>query len=242
MKNLSIIILFALALGVSATFAEAQCTPIYGGGQSCAAGNLVVDKKVANPQTGTFVENLFESDPKYGPDSLVTFQVNVTNTGSTAFSNVVVKDVFPPYTRFEGTGSYVDSTRTLTYTIPTLNPGQTHSQTITARVAGADQLPQNRMCGDDSDVNRRIINQAIASVNSITVQDLAKFCIEKAVAIGGPVVPGKGQPTTVTKGGLKVFPAPMVTKTPPTGPEMLALAALLPTGLLGQFLRKRSVK
>lgn len=246
MKHLAIFLFLAIALALSLPkVANGQCTPIYGGGQTCVSGNLVIDKKVANPQTGAMVDNLFENDPKYGPDQLVTFQLRITNTGNSALTNVVVKDILPPHVRFEsGPGAYTDATRTLTFTIQTLNAGETQTFTITARTVSADNLSKNRVCGDPD----MVINQGIAAVNNVAVQDNAKFCIEKPAAVGGPVVvtqptgvPGKGQPT-VTKGGLKVFPAPLVTKTPPTGPEMLALAALLPTGLLGQFLRKRSVK
>ncbi len=252
MKQLSLILVVALMLAVSAMKAEAQCTPLYGGGQTCAAGNLVIDKKVANPQTGIFVDNLFDTDPKYAPDSIVTFQVRVSNTGNAALNNVVVTDIFPPYITVTtlSAGSSTDG-KTVKLTIGTLNAGETQTFTFQGRVANANQFPQNRMCGDDVDPSRRIINQAIATVGNTTVQDNAKLCIEKTVSVGGPVVVitpevgTKGGPApvqTITKGGLKVFPAPAVTKTPATGPEMLALAALLPTGLLGQFLKKKSVK
>ena len=67
------------------------------------------------------------------------------------------------------------------------------------------------------------------SDNNQQSSDNSQFCIQKPVL---------GE----TKGGLKVFPAPSVTTTPPTGPEMLPLIGLIPTGVLGFILRKKSYK
>ncbi len=52
------------------------------------------------------------------------------------------------------------------------------------------------------------------------------------------VVQPTQQPQVTTKGGLKVFPAAPVQKTPATGPEDMALAGLFSSGIVGYILRK----
>ncbi len=45
---------------------------------------------------------------------------------------------------------------------------------------------------------------------------------------------------TMTKGGLSVQPQPTVQTTPETGPEALALLALLPLGFVGRMIQKKA--
>lgn len=47
---------------------------------------------------------------------------------------------------------------------------------------------------------------------------------------------------TTTKGGMTIFPPSQQTENPATGPEMIPLIALLPSGALGFFLRKKTSK
>jgi uncharacterized repeat protein (TIGR01451 family) len=209
-------------------FADTQCTPIYGGGENCIQTNkLLMDKTVQNPSTKEFVNNLGVNDPKYGPTGTVVFKLTVKNNNTTALTNVKVTDVFPQYIDYVSGGqSYDSGTKTMTITIDKLNPGETKTFEITGKVVAANNLPSDRgiTC---------VINQAAATVGNETSQDNAQLCVEKNV------LTSTTNPTT-TKGGLTVYPAPVVTQTPPTGPEALALFALLPAGATGFFLRKRS--
>ncbi len=215
---------FALFAVSQKSFADTVCQPIYGGGQTCVqVGNLLVNKTVKNPQSGAFVDNLSVNDPKYEPSSTVTFKITVTNTGSGNISKATVKDTLPNFVTFvSGPGSFDSNTKVLTFEVVNLGAGQSQTFDIQAKVADSGSLPadQGITC---------VVNQVLATADSMQSSDNSQFCIEKPV-LG------------VTKGGLKVFPAPQVVTTPPTGPEMLPLIGLIPGGALGFFLRKKTSK
>ncbi len=220
-------------LSSASAAADVTCTPIYGGGQTCVqAGNVLINKTVANPQTGGFVDNLGVNDPKYAPEQIVTFQLVITNTGGTALSKVTVRDILPQFVNFNaGAGSFDSNTRILSFDTVNLNPNESRTFIISGKVVAANQLPatQEVTC---------VVNQANATADDKTSQDNAQFCIQKAAVAPTPA-PGQAAPP-VTKGGLKVFAPPQVTTTPPTGPQALALIALLPTGVLGYFIRRQT--
>lgn len=203
------------------SFADSSCQPIYGGGQTCiTSSNILIDKKVLNPSTNTFVDNLGINDPKYKPDFIVYFQINLINTSDKTLSKIAVRDTFPQYITFNaGLGNFDNKTRTLSFNADDLKPNESKTYTIIGRVAAKDKLPQEIIC---------VVNQAIATTdNNQTSQDNTQFCIENAAA---------------TKGGFPVLsPSPMK-QTPATGPEAMALFAMIPTGIAGFVLRKFSFK
>jgi|SRR3989344_727306 len=216
--------LMSMSSFVGVAKADTSCQPIYGGGQTCIqVGNLLVNKTVKNPQSGAFVDNLSVNDPKYAPSSTVTFKITVTNTGSGNISKATVKDTLPNFVTFvSGPGSFDANTKVLTFEVGNLGAGQSQTFDIQAKVADSGSLPadQGITC---------VVNQVSGTADSMQSSDNAQFCVEKLV-LG------------VTKGGLKVFPAPQVTTTPPTGPEMFALIGLIPAGGFGMFLRRKTSK
>lgn len=219
---ISFISFFALLFSSGASFADVSCQPIYGGGQNCITiGKIVVNKTVQNPQTGQFVDNLGTNDPKHSPNQNVTFQISITNTGSTTVPQVVVKDILPGHVTFvSGPGNFDNNTKTLTFLIFNLNPNETRNFTLQAKVVDINQLPasENITC---------VVNQAIITATDTSAsQDNSQFCIQK--------------PQVTTKGGLPILPPPKVPVTPPTGAEMLGLIGLIPAGLSGWFLRRKS--
>lgn len=206
-----------------------ECQPIYGGGQTCPqAPNIAINKQVKNPQTGSFVDNLNVNDPKFSPNQTVSFKITLTNTGNVNMASVNIRDIFPQFVNFiSGPGSFDTNTKTLSFTVSNLSTNESRTFDISGKVISNDQLPDNKgiVC---------VVNQAIATMSTDgqqTSQDNSEFCIQKQAV---------EQPTT--KGGLKVFPQPQVATTPSTGPGALPLLALLPSGVLGFLLRKRSVK
>jgi len=222
--KLALLSIFSVAIfsaAASTALADEGCTPIYGGGQTCPPpGNISIDKTVQNPENGVFVNNLTVNDPKYSPNQSVSFKVVVTNTTSAKISKVTINDVFPSYLTFEsGPGSYDSGKNTLTFTLDNLNGGESRTFDLKAKVTDSANIPFTNgvVC---------VVNQAIGTTSdNKTAQDNSQLCIKKE---------------TITKGGLPVAPAPKVTATPATGPEMLPLLALLPGGLAGLILRKRS--
>lgn len=225
---------------LSSATAEAStvtCQPIYGGGQSCTqSGNVSINKRVFAPNGG-LVDNLGINDTKFGPESLVNFQIAITNTGNSQIATVQVKDIFPQYIDFSsGAGNYDSSSKTLSFDVSGLNPSETRTFTVVGKVVKAESLPVDKgiVC---------VVNQATAkdASSSQVSQDNTQVCIQKSLETtvtqtGTTVV------ATETKGGLKVFPPQKVLTSPATGPEMIPLMALLPTGILGAFLRKKAVK
>lgn len=63
---------------------------------------------------------------------------------------------------------------------------------------------------------------------------LTEFCVQTQTPIqSGP---------TPAPSGFPVFPAPLVTKTPATGPEILPLIGIISSGVVGWILRRKSSK
>lgn len=233
-KNLIVLSIITVATFVVAAsaFAATTCTPLYGGGQSCIqSGNLIIDKKVQNPQNFSFVDNLGVNDPRYAPNQNVNFEITVTNTGSATFGTVSIQDTLPKYV--------VLANGNTSMTVNDLKPNESRKLMLVGRVVDASQLPGDQMI-------TCVVNLVTASADNQSSADNAQFCIEKggqAVTVtqpGQPTVVQPAQPGVTTKGGLKVFPSAPVKTTPPTGPEAFALFALLPSAGIGYFLRKRS--
>ncbi len=204
-----------------------QCQAIYGGGESCTQfGQITIKKTVKNPQTGVFVNNLGTNDAKFVPDSDVTFKLTVSNNSNTDVSGVTVKDVFPQFVSFtQGIGTFDNNTKTLTFTIDHLGVNEVRDFFIVGKVASQNQLPSGIVC---------LVNQATASVNDKISEDNAQFCV------GENNTPNVVTNPTTTKGGLPVFPPAQVKTTPQTGPEEWSLISLIPTGLGGLILRRKS--
>ena len=227
MKKLFISFLTFALFGAFAVTANAAsyggygvpCTPIYGGGETCVSkGNLIINKTVKNPSSGLFVDNLSQtSDPKFGPNQTITFQLTVVNTGGKNFSEVTVTDILPSYLDFvSGPGVFDSNTKKLTFKIVDLGAGETRTYTIAVKVTPS--IPS------DPAVNC-VVNQARAISDISEASDVSQVCLQNT-----------------GKGGFEVLGAPKVYETPATGPEMLPLFGLIPAGLSGLFLRKRASK
>lgn len=220
-KLFTIILTLAALLAVAATPALADdCQPIYGGGENCQQrGNVVINKTVQHPQNGAFVDNLGVNDPKFGPDSTVTFQLTVTNNGGTDVDKATVKDIFPQFISFNaGPGSFDAGSKTLTFDVFNLKAGESRTFTLTGKVSSINNLPDNTSC---------VVNQGFVSANDITNQDNAQLCVAKV-------------PSVTTKGGPQVFPIPNVTTIPTTGPEAIPMALMGISGTIGYFIKKHS--
>jgi hypothetical protein len=210
-----------------------------------------------------FVENVTMNDTTYPANRATAFRLTITNTANRKLSNIKVADILPAkyLTYVTGDGSYDSGSRTFSATIDSLDKNQTKTYTIQVVTAMADQLPANNtpVC---------TVNQATATVSNKKSQDNAMLCLQAspstavtptrtafapqqksatptqgATTKGGlPVAKTTPAPTNppTTKGGQPVYqPAPSQ-ETPGTGPEMLGLLGLLPTGALGWFLRKKT--
>ncbi len=198
---------------------QSPCKPIYGGGETCISkGNISLNKTVMNPSTKEFVDNLsLSNDAKYADGQDVTFKLTVTNTGDKTLKEVQVMDTLPSALKFTaGPGTYDSKTKTVSFKTFDLKAGESRDFTITAKASN----PTNQAVAC-------VINQAKAVSNGNESSDIAQVCVEKTVV--------------TTKGGNPVMDTPKgMTKTPGTGPEMLALVGLIPAAGAGMFLRRKS--
>ncbi len=218
MKNIPAVFFGLLSLlvilpKVSPAFADTVCNPTYGGGQQCLSTQWFINKMVLNPTTNTFVDNLTLSDPRFSPGSTVQFRIQITNTGSASLGIITVTDTLPDFidlTTVSGPATVDQSTRKVTFTVNSLDPGQTKESFISAKIMATAALPSNQstFCP---------VNNVMASADNVpTVSDSAQFCIQKTV-VG----------------------APSVSVTPPTGSSEWILMGLSGMAAVGFILRKR---
>ena len=187
MKNkiLLIILLAGLILTLSNKAVLARCEQQYGGGETCYEGELRLDKVVKNPSTGTYVDNLFSSDPNFSADQEVWFKLNIKNTGSDDLDNVEVKDKFPSYVLFvSGPGNWNDSDKTLAWTIDHLSPGESKDYEIKGQIVSEGSLPTDSgtYC---------VTNYGEAKKDNKSASDTSQLCITKKV-LGITTMPPTG--------------------------------------------------
>lgn len=182
---LSISFIFSFLSLISPVSASGGCVPVYGGGVECPrAGQVLIDKKVLNPATGQFVDNLTPTDPKYRPEQIVTFRLIVKNSGDQNLDSVLVTDNIPQFVEYiPNFGNYDQNSKTVTFTVDNLAAGTSQQFDLKARVVHPILLPaeKNIICP---------VNVVTASANSQTDRDEAQFCIEKQVTV--PQVPTAG--------------------------------------------------
>lgn len=175
--------LFTQTKAVKASGTE-NCVPVYGGGVQCPrAGQVLIEKKVRNPSTGIFVDNLGLSDPMYSPGQVVIYHIIVQNTGDDNISSVSVTDRIPQFVELvSGVGNYDSNTRLMTFQTGEIASGSTQTFEIKVRVVDAGQLPDGKtVCP---------INTVDAQSPSQSDHVESEFCIEKTKVV--PVVPKAG--------------------------------------------------
>lgn len=189
--------------------------PCPGGyGQNDCFTNIVVDKTVQNPKSLKYVNDLEANDERFNPGQKIKFQIKITNTGNITLKNIEVKDTLPPYLELvKGFGKYDKNTREMTLTIDKLDSNETKTLNLEAKVLDAKKLP-----GDQSITCT--LNHVSARSEGDMDEDNSRFCIQTKV--------------------FKVMAPPAIKQTPSTGPEMIALFGLIPAGLTGIFLRRKT--
>jgi uncharacterized repeat protein (TIGR01451 family) len=94
-----------------------------------------------------------ETSPRHGlVDQEMEYRVEVANTGSATATNVRVEDVLPPgldYVSSSDDGAYAAQTRTVSWSVGALPPGQTRSVAFRAQAhTGGDYVHEVRATGD----------------------------------------------------------------------------------------------
>lgn len=193
----------------------ADCEPIYGGGVSCQPSSISITKNVFNPATNAFVHDLGTNDPNFRPGDSVTFQITVTNTGTTNLGSIHITDTLPSLMTFgQGPGVFNAGTNAITFTLSSLPAGQAQTFTFSTLVFDVSRFPENQD-------TQCLTNLAVATVDSdgTNSQDSSQFCIFH------PLV----QTLATTSA---VVPAPS------TGTDARMFLLLIPAGFTGIALNK----
>jgi hypothetical protein len=219
--------------GVSST-----CQQSYGSTQACPGAHAVlVDVQVQNPKTKQYEQNL-GSDAAFNPNDTMNFKVNLTNMGQETAKPLTLATTYPAGFKYAGgPGTYNAQNRTTTLAVTDLQPGQTRSFYYSATLDGSGT---NKPAVDCNNVYK-----ADATIDGKTNSDAVQFCInyQNAGIQSGNNIGNNGNGNgTTTKGGQTVFAPQDINRTPKTGPELLALAALLPAGASGIILRNKASK
>ena len=224
-------ILFSL-LSLDTAYAGVSCQSVYGGG-TCE-GDITIHTQVLQPNTtNTYVDNLDTHAPHYQPSSPIFFKITVKNVSTNILHTITISDIIDNSNTVEftnGPGTFDSVSKTLTYTIDTLQPGEENTVVIAGRIVPAQKLPVNQLLVCP-------LHVAQAKYTSQVTQSTTEFCIQNQTA-----------PTTTplqsqTKGGntFPIFtPTPTLTTSPKSGPELLSLLGLIPAGGAGLWLKKKA--
>lgn len=199
-------------------YGQSDCKTVYGGGNSCNSQlKFAINKMVQKPtKGGEYVENLTVNDPKYNPSSDVNFKIIIENTGDRDITNLNIVDNFPQFLTFQaGVGNSNVGAKQINFVVGTLKKGQKVEYVITARTANEGDLTQAVTCVTN--------NVSATSSDGSQASDNSQVCIQK----------GTPAPTA------EIMQKPTVTKVPATGPETDILFALIPSGALGFYLKRR---
>lgn len=168
---------------------------------------LLINKKIFNPQTQQFVDNLSRDQFLFVQSQAVDFQIVVTNTGNTDLFNFDITDQLPAELSFVSGGS-LDKGGQPHFFIDKLSPGQQSQPFSLKAKTNVNQNAAGIVCP---------VNLATVRAGSLMDQDTSTFCIQTAAAETGK---GKGA-------------VPAVEQLPKTGLPLVAwsLVGLLPAGL-----------
>lgn len=146
-----------------------RCETFYGGQRCVPVGQLQINKKVFDPSSKTFLDNLLPSGHRFVSGEEVTFTIDIKNVSEVTVSNITFTDTLPLFLTWSGGDP-------LTSTIGSLAPGQTISKTIRAKVTAATGA-----CA---------VNKAAAVSADSTDSDTAQVCaaLPPEVPAAGPEV------------------------------------------------------
>lgn len=243
------------------------CPAIYGGGLVCQEANdFRIDKKVQTPKDGSYVDRIPENETKVAPNRTMIFRIQITNKTDKTLRSIRVTDTLPNFVQFvRSDGTTKQNKQEVSYTIQTLEAKKTHTMNIQGKVLSKDKLPDSSpLCVANQAEAKSGFSQTALDFVTFCIDKNANGITTRTTPDTKPIQPtqktslpvqnkGGQQPVaptatttqipteTITKGGEKVFPAPETDTNPNTGPELLALIALLPAGGLGLYLRKKSL-
>ena len=190
-KKILSLVLATIMLAVSASnvMAQERCESIYGGGEVCYEGDVMVDKMVRRPNSDVYVDNLDTTNPFYASND-VSFRIRVRNTGENEIDRMYVRDTLPSYLDYVSgpsgddveNVSYDSGSRVLYFEVRDLDEDETRDLYVNARVVVEGNLPDGSIC---------VVNHVKAEANDRVDEDTAQICIVKGV-LGVTTMPVTG--------------------------------------------------
>lgn len=166
LQALTLLLLLLLLLPASAS-AAVRCETQYGGGEVCVkTGQLQIDKKVFDPQSQKFIDNLGITSWKFTSGDQITFKLMIKNVGDATYNTVDVIDTLPNFLELVSGD--------LNFRITDLTSGETEEREIKVRVVSAEKFPADKsvLC---------VVNAAEAVSGDERNRDTAQVCLEKKV-------------------------------------------------------------
>lgn len=160
-----------------------RCVEQYGGGEICYEGEISLDKVVRHPEEDKYVDNLYADDSTYTPYQEVIFKLTIKNTGEEDLNDIEVKDFLPDYLYFTSTPDGWDD-KTATWKIDHLNPGESKTYEIKAKVVSENDLPEG-------DGIYCVTNSGEAKKDDKSAGDTSQLCISKKI-LGITTIPKTG--------------------------------------------------
>ena len=158
----------------------------------CHTGDVTIDKKVQNPQSFVFVDNLGSSDARFGVGQEVTFRLTVKNVSDVLIDKVDVFDFLPVELEYvSGPGTYDVNTREVRFSVEQLSPNASRDFEVKAKVA--QNLPDRSLI--------TVVNKAEVRLVGETDKDSSQLVIEKPFAGGLPAT-GPAVEVMLTVSGL----------------------------------------
>jgi len=196
--------------------AQADCMPIFGGGQTCTnTGDVTITKAVKNPITNQFSHDL-GTDVPFNPQDTVQFEITVTNTSGSTIDRIIVQDMLPPLVTFvSGQGQFDPQKKIVSLEVDKLASNHSKKIAITGNIVPTEQIP---FAGGSTGC---VSNKAIAiTPNGKMTSDSSQFCVQKPVS----------SPLQNPPKNLK--------NTPPTGASEVGELFLLIALVVGYYLIK----
>lgn len=175
-------IILTLALLTALVFPSGVFADAYSQGE--VNYNISIDKKIRPINDSNFYDNISKDQKIFVNDEVIDYRIVVENTGKDILYNLVVTDFYPVVNQIILAPGEINKTnRQIAWKIDTLNPGESKTFTVRAKVINSS--------GSMSQTN-------VVSVknNNVYDKDTATFYLS------GKVIPVTGNTDLVVKSGI----------------------------------------
>lgn len=177
------------ALVTSAIFGGVQTVNAQYAVEQPSTRTFLLDKKVLDPRTNKFVDNLSVDQFKFLPNQDVWYRIEFKNNKDYELTNIVGKDILPSGMQLvSGDGVYDPSTNTVTVTIDKIAPNSSRFWDIKARFVTGKGGVATAGC---------VNNYAEGRKDGEMMADYAKVCVGDQVMGEVSELPRTGPASTI---------------------------------------------